>query len=106
MSASIRRRLLAWLLPALLLVAQQGALAHLVSHGSNRDQPDQQKKTLLHLKLCSKCHAAEKLSHSAPFEQHLLDIHACKYDIITTPPGICGTVVSRGVSCRDPPNAI
>jgi hypothetical protein len=60
----ILRRTLGLILPALLLLAQHGALAHLISHLDSRETPAQE-KTLGHLKLCGKCVSLEKLSHAA-----------------------------------------
>jgi hypothetical protein len=57
-------RTLNLLLPVLLLIAQQAALAHVVSH-LDPDQPPAQDRSLAHLKLCGKCVSAEKLTHIA-----------------------------------------
>lgn len=59
------RRAIVVLLPAVLLLAQHSALAHLISH-IDAGQSPQNEKTLVHLKLCGKCVSAEKLSHAAP----------------------------------------
>ena len=56
------RRALNFLLPVLLLAAQQAALAHVVSH-LDPDQSPAHERTLVHLKLCGKCVSAEKLTH-------------------------------------------
>ncbi len=58
------RRALNWIIPAVLLIAQHGALAHLVSH-LDAGQPPAQEQSLVHLKLCGKCVSIEKLSHAA-----------------------------------------
>lgn len=61
---TILRRALSLLLPLLLLLAQHGALAHVVSH-LDPDQTPAHERTLVHLKLCGKCVGAEKLTHLA-----------------------------------------
>jgi hypothetical protein len=60
----ILRRALSLILPAVLLLAQHGALAHVISHLDRHEVPAQE-KTLAHLKLCGKCVSLEKLSHVA-----------------------------------------
>jgi hypothetical protein len=58
------QRLLFALLTALLLFAQQGALAHAVTH---LDSQVPAKEQLGHNQLCGKCVSFEKLSAAAPF---------------------------------------
>lgn len=60
----ILRRALHFVVPVLLLSAQQAALAHVVSH-LDADQSPAHERTLVHLKLCGKCVSAEKLGHLA-----------------------------------------
>lgn len=60
---NILRRALHFVVPLLLLSAQQAALAHVVSH-LDPDQPAHE-RSLAHLKLCGKCVSAEKLTHIA-----------------------------------------
>ena len=61
----VSRKSLVPLLCAVLLGAQQSALAHVLSHLGSEQRPANE-KTLIHVKLCGKCVSAEKLSHSAP----------------------------------------
>lgn len=59
------RRALILILPGVLLLAQHGAIAHVLSHAGPESSPAHE-KTLIHLKLCGKCVSAEKFSHAAP----------------------------------------
>ena len=55
-----KKRLLAWLLPAVLLFGQQAAIAHITEHASGEyDDPE---SALVHGKLCNKCLSVEKVS--------------------------------------------
>jgi hypothetical protein len=57
-------RLFFFALPLLLLLGQQVALAHGLSH-LNPDQPPPDESALVHAKLCGKCLSADKLAHAA-----------------------------------------
>jgi hypothetical protein len=57
------RRLLFGLLTLLLLSAQQGALAHGVTHTG---KPPPAKEQLAHSNLCGKCVSFEKLAYAVP----------------------------------------
>jgi hypothetical protein len=59
------RRALILILPAVLLLAQHAAMAHVLSHAGEESSPAHE-KTLIHLKLCGKCVSVEKFSHAAP----------------------------------------
>lgn len=59
------RRILVLILPAVLLIAQHGAMAHVLSHVGEPAAPAHE-KTLIHLKLCGKCVSADKLSFAVP----------------------------------------
>jgi hypothetical protein len=96
-----RNRFLAWLLPAILLFAQQAAMVHLTLHASGESSDPE--SALVHAKLCNKCLSIEKLttavvdiSQRPVLEQHRLR-HAAA--LATNPR-------SREIpaqSCRDPP---
>jgi hypothetical protein len=58
-------RILVLILPAVLLIAQHGAMAHVLSH-AGEPVPPAHEKTLIHLKLCGKCVSADKLSFAVP----------------------------------------
>ncbi|HUF19427.1 MAG TPA: hypothetical protein VMP00_01615 [Burkholderiales bacterium] len=62
---TLLRRALILLLPVVLLLAQHGAMAHVLSHVDG-ESPPAHEQTLIHLKLCGKCLAVEKFSHAAP----------------------------------------
>ena len=57
-----RNRFLVWLLPAILLFAQQAAMAHVTQHASG-ESPDPE-SALVHAKLCNKCVSAEKFTNA------------------------------------------
>jgi hypothetical protein len=57
-------RFVFFVLPLLLILAQQVALVHGLSH-LNRDQPPPDESALVHAKLCGKCLSADKLAHAA-----------------------------------------
>ena len=75
------RRILALLLPLVLLIAQQGAFAHLASHAAENRGPAQE-KALAHLKLCGKCASAEKLTHAATADAIPLAVASLSYHLL------------------------
>jgi hypothetical protein len=96
-----RRRFLFWLLPAVLLFAQQAAMAHLVSHLG--DNAAGNSKTLAHQKLCDGCLAVEKLLHIPGVKEHrVIVLHG---EDVPEPVLLSGLVsLDAGTpSCRDPP---
>lgn len=96
-----RRRFLHWLLPAVLLFAQQAAMAHLVSHFS--DNPPSSGKALAHLKLCDGCLSVEKLLHIPGVKEHRVIV--LQGEDTPEPLLLSGLVsIDAGTpSCRDPP---
>jgi hypothetical protein len=84
----ILRRALHFVVPLLLLSAQQAALAHVVSHIDPGQSPAHE-RSLAHLKLCGKCVSAEELTHiaagtpppaitgSASYSQPVVSGYAC-----------------------------
>lgn len=100
----LKKRLLAFLLPAVLAFAQHAAMAHLVSHaGDNAADPEQ---TLIHLKLCDKCATAAKLLHvSTSQDLRIEPTHACYVLRAATPNHLASADCTR-YPCRDPPTAL
>ncbi len=93
------------LLSAALLIAQHGAMAHVLSH-FGIDQPPAREKTLAHSKLCDKCVSAEKLSHCAPNSALIADSlcrgNAQPYTHLYT----CQSIQSRKYDSRGPPRLL
>ena len=101
MQIRFRRRFLIWLLPAVLLFAQQAAMAHLVSHLG--DNPDGTSKSLAHQKLCDSCLSVEKLFHIPGIKEHRFVILQGEN---APEPVLLSVLVSLDAvtpSCRDPP---
>ena len=104
MARRLRRRLLALLLPAVLVFAQHGAMAHLVSHAGDNAADSEQ--TLIHLKLCDKCATAAKVVHVPPLHELRIELaHAC-YVLRATVPNHSASAGSAHYPCRDPPLAL
>ena len=101
MQVRFRRRFLIWLLPAVLLFAQQAAMAHLVSHlGDNAAGTS---KSLAHQKLCDGCLAVEKLFHIPGVKEHRFAVLLGEN---MPEPALHSGLVSLDAgapSCRDPP---
>ena len=97
----VRRRILAGLVSALLLAAQQGALAHLVSHADGT-RPAQE-KTHLHQKLCGKCLSTEKLCHALDAQARPLCADNLSYAHVSVRATAVESVKLRQPCCRDPP---
>jgi len=101
MQFRFRRRFLIWLLPAVLLFAQQAAMAHLVSHlGDNADGTH---KSLAHQKLCDGCLSVEKLFHIPGVKEHRFVV--LQGEDVPEPVLQAGLLsLDAGTpSCRDPP---
>ena len=99
-----RRRFLFWLLPAVLLFAQQAAMAHLVSHLG--DNAAGSSKSLAHQKLCDGCLAVEKLLHIPGVKEHRLIVLQGEG---VPEPALLSDLVSIDAgtpSCRDPPRSL
>jgi hypothetical protein len=58
-----------------LLLAQQGALAHSVSHFLSNQAPSQQDKTLPHSKVCDKCVAYAGVSGALHSDSPVILLH-------------------------------
>lgn len=96
-----RRRFLFWLLPAVLLFAQEAALAHLVSHLG--DTPTETSKSLAQQKLCYGCLSAEKLFHIPGVKEYRVIVLQGE-DV--PEPALLSDLVSIDAGtpcCRDPP---
>lgn len=104
MQVWFRRRFLFWLLPAVLLFAQQAALAHVVSHFS--DNPPSTGKALAHLKLCDSCLAVEKLLHAPGIKEHKVIVLHGSYATAPDLPAALTSVDALEPSCRDPPTTL
>ena len=96
-----RKRFLAFLLPALLLFAQQSAMAHLASHAA--EQSPNPEKSLVHLKLCGKCLSAEKFTHVPATVEHRFDAGIANYSHTPAQPTVLHSTVTVWRGCRDPP---
>lgn len=104
MQVWFRRRFLFWLLPAVLLFAQQAALAHVVSHFS--DTPPTSGKALAHLKLCDGCLAVEKLLHIPGVKEHrVIVLHSEGVPEPVLLPSLV-SVDAATPSCRGPPKTL
>ena len=101
MSPRFHRRWLLWWLPLVLLFAQQAAMAHMASHAGDRSSNPE--KTLAHLKLCGKCLAVEKLSHTPPVAEHHLALAEAAYVYTSFTAAPAPSLVNVRQSCRDPP---
>ena len=104
MQIRFRRRVLFWLLPAVLLFAQQAAMAHLVSHLG--DSSAGTSKSLAHLKLCDGCLSVEKLLHIPGVKDHRFVV--LQGELAPEPLLLSGLVsIDAGTpSCRDPPKTL
>lgn len=101
MAYRLRRRLLAFLLPAVLVFAQHGAMAHVVSHASDKSADPEQ--TLVHLKLCDKCVSAAKLAHLPAGQDSRVELLHAQYCLRAATPTLPASAESNSYSCRDPP---
>jgi len=104
MQVWFRRRFLFWLLPAVLLFAQQAAMAHLASHLG--DNSAGSSKSLAHLKLCYGCLSVEKLLHIPGVKQHRFIVLQGND---ASEPVLLSNLVSVDAgtpSCRDPPTTL
>jgi hypothetical protein len=96
------RRVLNLLLPVLLLLAQQAALAHVASH-IDPDQSPAHERTLVHLKLCGKCVSAEKLTHVAAGKMPAVAASSASYAQPIVAGYACVTRALSAYSSRAPP---
>jgi len=96
------RRTLNLVLPALLLAAQQAALAHVVSH-LDPDPSPAHERTLVHLKLCGKCVSAEKLTHLAAGKPPAITAASASYAQPVFAGYACATRAQVPYSSRAPP---
>jgi hypothetical protein len=104
MAYRLRRRFLAYLLPAVLVFAQHGAVAHVVSHaGDNSADPEQ---TLIHLKLCDKCASAAKVTHLPAGQDLRLELLQAQYCQRAAKPTLLASAESTRNTCRDPPKIL
>lgn len=104
MAYRLRRRLFAFLLPAVLVFAQHGAMAHLVSHAG--DKPADPEQTLVHLKLCDKCVTSAKLVHVPAGQEFRVDLLHTRYFHRAAAPALFASADCTAHACRDPPNLL
>ena len=100
----LKRRLLTLLLPAVLVFAQHGTMAHVVSHGGDKSADPEQ--TLVHLKLCDKCVSAAKVTHLPAGQELRVELlHARNFHRAeATAPFSSADCTAH--SCRDPPSLL
>jgi hypothetical protein len=104
MTDRLKKRLLTLLLPAVLVFAQHGAMAHLVSHAGDKSADPEQ--TLVHLKLCDKCVSAAKVTHLPAGQElrvELLHAHNFHRAEASAP---FSSADCAAHSCRDPPSLL
>jgi hypothetical protein len=96
------RRALNFILPVLLLAAQQAALAHVISH-LDPDRPPAHERTLVHLKVCGGCVSAEKLTHPAAGNPPAITAASASYAQPIFAGYACATRAQFPYSSRAPP---
>jgi hypothetical protein len=99
------RRALILILPAVLLLAQHGAIAHVLSHAGENSSPAHE-KTLIHLKLCGKCVAVEKFSHAAPSGSPVLVEAELRYSHFSLSTQARHTEAPAAYHTRAPPSLV
>ncbi|NIO39475.1 MAG: hypothetical protein GTO41_04285 [Burkholderiales bacterium] len=104
MAYRLKKRFLAWLLPAVLVFAQHSAIAHLVSHGSDKSADPQQK--IVHIKLCDKCLSAAKFINASPKQEYRVEPLLACYGLAAVRPFLANSAEVAFQSCRDPPEAL
>ena len=104
MSSWRRHRFLAFFLSALIVLAQQGAVAHWASHVV-KGSPDQQ-KTLLHHKLCGKCLSAEKFTNAISSGPATLASPDCSYFLALAENHTCAQEIRVSYQSRAPPQIL
>jgi len=102
MASRFQKRLISWLLPAVLVFAQQAALAHLVVHAA--DQSAESEQTLVHLKLCDECASAAKLVHLPAGQSHHLDLLQAGHSYRAVLPALLCSAEQIRPAARDPPH--
>jgi len=101
MARTFQKRLIAWLLPAVLVFAQQAALAHLVAHAA--EQSAESERTLVHLKLCDDCASAAKFVHLPAGQSHRLDLLQTGHSYGAAIPALSRSAEPARPAARDPP---
>jgi hypothetical protein len=104
MARRLRKRLLTWLLPAVLVFAQHGAIAHLVSHGSDKSADPEQ--TQVHVKLCDKCLSAAKFINLLPQQACHIESAPAQYCLAPVVPQPSVSATAATPTCRDPPKTL
>jgi hypothetical protein len=99
-----RIRFLSFLLPAILLFAQQGALAHLASHATG--ETPSPKSSLVHEKLCGGCLAVEKLTNAAVDVGRQPRVVENHFQHTATLPKQLHSYTAVRQACRDPPETV
>ncbi|KPK34621.1 MAG: hypothetical protein AMJ66_03340 [Betaproteobacteria bacterium SG8_40] len=99
-----RIRFLFFLLPAILLFAQQAALAHLASHAAG--ETPNPKSSLVHEKLCGSCLAVEKLTNAAVDIGHQPKVVENHFHHIAALPTQVRSHIAVRQACRDPPRNV
>ena len=104
MLKKFRNQILCCLLPAVLLFAQQTAMAHLAAHAAGESQGPE--KSLAHQKLCDKCLFAEKLTNVAVETAHRIGPDQNDYIHFSAVPPQLHSINAVRESCRDPPKPV
>lgn len=99
-----RIRFLSFLLPAILLFAQQAALAHLASHVTG--ETPNPKSSLVHSKLCNKCLSVEKLTSAVVESGQRITLEDYDFRYVVALPRQPRSPEAIGPSCRDPPRTV
>jgi hypothetical protein len=102
MARLFRKRLIAWLLPVVLVFAQHAALAHLVSHAADPSADPEQ--TRAHLKLCDECASAAKFIHLGVGQTHHLDLLHTSHGYSAVLAAQSRSADSAQHAARDPPH--
>lgn len=104
MPKRFRSRLLSCFLTAILLFAQQAALAHLASHASG--EAPAPKSSLVHEKLCGSCLAVEKFTNATVDAGHGHGLVESHFQQLTAPPAQLRSHTAVRQGCRDPPKTV
>ena len=104
MTDRLKKRLLTLLLPAVLVFAQHGAMAHLVSHAGDKSADPEQ--TLVQLKLCDKCASAATVTHLPAGQDLRLELLQAQYCQRAAKPTPLASAESTRNTCRDPPKIL
>ena len=99
-----RIRFLSFLLPAILLFAQQAAFAHLASHVTG--ETPNPKSALVHDKLCGSCLTVEKLTNATMDTGHQPGMVESHFHHVAALRAQLRSRTAVRQSCRDPPQTV